>query len=323
LGGPTVAQDGNCIGARAELRRLLADPEFHCTERNKRFLEFISEELFAGRQAAIKAYTVAVDVFGRSPDFDPSIDPIVRIEATRLRASLSRYYELHGREHDIHIDLPRGRYIPDFVTSDASAGCPPNDRASHEDFESPILPSKALSRLYPSPKRKWIATVVGLGGGLLLGVALVATSWWGSPGMVFSDRPTVAIRATAADAANDEQAAALRDALVVALSRFQTLSISSEYPVPVSKGSAAAENAIMAQPSKYLVTLKYDRSSAKPSIWWQIIDRVEGKILESNLEVSTGDGISWTNSSNPLILKLANEIAGRRGIIGEVETVAD
>ena len=281
LGGPAVAQDGNCIDARSELRRLLADPEFHCTERNKRFLEFISEELFAGRQAAIKAYTVAVDVFGRSPDFDPSIDPIVRIEATRLRTSLTRYYELHGREHDIHIDLPRGRYIPDFVSGNASASCRPHDQATPESFEGPILPGRALSRLYPSPKRKWIATVVGLGGGLLLGVVFMAASWWGGPGMVFSDRPTVAIRAMAADAANDEQAAALRDALVIALSRFQTLSISSEYPVPVSKGSAAAENAAIAQPSKYLVTLKYDRWGTKPSIWWQVIDRVEGRILKA------------------------------------------
>ncbi|KRE20603.1 hypothetical protein ASE66_07020 [Bosea sp. Root483D1] len=99
---------------RRELNRLLSDPDFQCSDRNKRFLQYISEESFEGRQAAIKAYAIAVDVFGRPPSFDAAIDPIVRIEATRLRAALLRYYELHGHEREIHIDLPKGRYVPSF-----------------------------------------------------------------------------------------------------------------------------------------------------------------------------------------------------------------
>lgn len=99
---------------RQELNRLLSDPDFQCSDRNKRFLQYISEELFEGRQTAIKAYAIAVDVFGRPPSFDAAIDPIVRIEATRLRAALLRYYELHGHEREIHIDLPKGRYVPSF-----------------------------------------------------------------------------------------------------------------------------------------------------------------------------------------------------------------
>src|SRR6187399_360654 len=77
--------------AFAELERLLADPEFHSTERNKRFLRFVVEEFMEGRGNALKAYSIAVDAFGRPPTFDPGTDPIVRIEATRLRASLSQY----------------------------------------------------------------------------------------------------------------------------------------------------------------------------------------------------------------------------------------
>src|SRR5262245_48575833 len=85
--------------ARNELDRILSDPEFHCAERNKKFLRFIAEELFAGRASALKAYTIAVDVFGRPSNFDASIDPIVRIEATRLRAALIRYYEANVGEY--------------------------------------------------------------------------------------------------------------------------------------------------------------------------------------------------------------------------------
>ncbi|WP_157866042.1 hypothetical protein [Mesorhizobium japonicum] len=71
--------------ARQELERILSDPQFHCADRNRKFLRFISEELFQGREGSIKAYSIAVDVFGRTSGFDPSTDPIVRIEATRFR----------------------------------------------------------------------------------------------------------------------------------------------------------------------------------------------------------------------------------------------
>lgn len=109
--GVPVSKLAEC---RQELSRLLSDPDFQCSDRNKRFLQYISEELFEGRHTAIKAYAIAVDVFGRPSSFDAAIDPIERIEATRLRAALLRYYELHGHECEIQIDLPKGRYVPSF-----------------------------------------------------------------------------------------------------------------------------------------------------------------------------------------------------------------
>ncbi|WP_129155274.1 hypothetical protein [Bosea sp. Tri-44] len=102
---------------------MLSDPDFQCSDRNKRFLQYVSEELFHGREASVKAYTIAVDVFGRPSSFDPAIDPIVRIEATRLRAALISYYDLHGAGR-IQIDLPKGRYIPNFIRLDMQ-GLPP------------------------------------------------------------------------------------------------------------------------------------------------------------------------------------------------------
>lgn len=100
--------------AQAEIDRLLADSRFQSPERNRNFLRFIASEYFEGRAEAIKAYTIAVDVFGRPANFDASVDPIVRIEATRLRAALTQYYEVHGSDTGIRVDLPRGRYVPVF-----------------------------------------------------------------------------------------------------------------------------------------------------------------------------------------------------------------
>lgn len=105
--------DVSLVEAQAELDSVLADTDFHCTDRNRKFLRFVAEETFHGRQDTIKAYSIAVDVFGRPASFDPSTDPIVRIEATRLRGALLRYYE-RVRGHPVHIELPRGRYVPLF-----------------------------------------------------------------------------------------------------------------------------------------------------------------------------------------------------------------
>ena len=74
------------------LEGLLNDAAFQTSARNKQFLRFVVEETLAGRGHRIKSYTIAVDVFGRPADFDGAVDPIVRIEASRLRMALSIYY---------------------------------------------------------------------------------------------------------------------------------------------------------------------------------------------------------------------------------------
>jgi adenylate cyclase len=98
----------------AALDDLLNDPGFKTSARNKRFLRFVVEETLAGRASRIKSYTIAVDVFGRPPDFDGSIDPIVRIEASRLRAALASYYHNPASSARIEILVPAGGYIPEF-----------------------------------------------------------------------------------------------------------------------------------------------------------------------------------------------------------------
>jgi adenylate cyclase len=96
----------------AALNDLLGDPDFKVSDRLKRFLRFVFEETLAGRQDRIKNYSIAVDVFGRPANFDGMVDPIVRVEACRLRLGLAKYYE--GRTTAIQIVLPRGSYIPEF-----------------------------------------------------------------------------------------------------------------------------------------------------------------------------------------------------------------
>lgn len=97
-----------------ELRRILDSPDFDASARNKDFLRFSVNEWIAGRAGRIKAYAIAVEVFNRDDTFDPQTDPIVRIEASRLRRSLERYYMLGGSDDPLRIDIPKGSYAPAF-----------------------------------------------------------------------------------------------------------------------------------------------------------------------------------------------------------------
>jgi hypothetical protein len=78
------------------------------------FLRYVVDRTLAGRCAEIKSYTIAVEAFGRAPSFEPQADPIVRVEAGRLRRALDHYYASEGHNDPVIIELPRGCYVPRF-----------------------------------------------------------------------------------------------------------------------------------------------------------------------------------------------------------------
>jgi hypothetical protein len=99
---------------KAALERICASPSFDHAPKLTRFLRFVVEAALSGRADRLKGYTIGVEALGRRPDFDPQVDPIVRVEAIRLRAALRRYYEGEGALDRVLIDIPRGRYVPVF-----------------------------------------------------------------------------------------------------------------------------------------------------------------------------------------------------------------
>jgi TolB-like protein len=99
---------------RQQLKRILENLEFQATGRQREFLQFVVTETIAGRVEEIKGYTVATQVFGRKEDFDQSIDPVVSIQANKLRRALERYYLVAGKNDPVRIDIPKGTYVPTF-----------------------------------------------------------------------------------------------------------------------------------------------------------------------------------------------------------------
>ena len=110
--GATGAADQEAV--RLALRKLLADSRFAASDRNRRFLAYVVEEELQGRGEHIRAYNVAVNVFQRPPGFDPGLDPIVRVEAGRLRQALTSYYEEAPSLGPWRILVPKGAYRPCF-----------------------------------------------------------------------------------------------------------------------------------------------------------------------------------------------------------------
>jgi serine/threonine-protein kinase len=100
--------------ALKQLNRVLASKSFRQADRLKRFLGFIVTETVEGRGDGLKEFVVGVEVFDRDGSFDPRSDPIVRVQARRLRAQLERYYLDEGAQDEIVIEVPKGGYAVVF-----------------------------------------------------------------------------------------------------------------------------------------------------------------------------------------------------------------
>jgi adenylate cyclase len=138
-----MADDNDKKAVREQLDRIFRSGPFVHSPRRQRFLQYIVNEALAGRAERLKGYNIGLEVFGRPETFDSVADPIVRIEAARLREKLREYYSAIGRRDPIRIDLPKGAYTPQirFRHRDASGR-----RTAREKIPAP----RKLSSTVPS-----------------------------------------------------------------------------------------------------------------------------------------------------------------------------
>src|SRR4051812_21213573 len=98
----------------SQLERILSHDRFGFADRNSGFLRHVVEKTLEGRTSEIKEVVIANEIYGRSCDYDPKVDSIVRVEASRLRSKLRSYYEQEGAQDPIRITIPKGSYVPQF-----------------------------------------------------------------------------------------------------------------------------------------------------------------------------------------------------------------
>jgi eukaryotic-like serine/threonine-protein kinase len=99
----------------AELEQIVKSETFAGAARQQRLLRHLVTKRLNGSLGDLKEYTLGVEVFDRGDDFDPRMDPIVRVEASRLRSRLQKYYAGPGTSDPLRIALPRGAYVPSFA----------------------------------------------------------------------------------------------------------------------------------------------------------------------------------------------------------------
>ena len=107
---------------KAELNRVLTSPSFTKSPNLSRLLAYLCNKYVEGNSQDLNEYSIGVEALGRTPDFDPGMSSIVRVEAHRLREKLNRYYETEGADHPMVIVLEAGGYIPQFVKREKLAG---------------------------------------------------------------------------------------------------------------------------------------------------------------------------------------------------------
>ena len=147
---------------RSQLERLLASPILVNSTQLCRFLRHAVERTLAGDAASLKENLLGTDVFERGIRFDPRTDPVVRVEARRLRAKLEEYYKTIGAGDEIVIRMVKGSYVPAFERRAE------NGQASAAARERTALP-------FSWSRRTWLTAGASA---LAILVATVATYLW-------------------------------------------------------------------------------------------------------------------------------------------------
>jgi len=168
---------------RSQMERILANRRFAASERSATFLRYVVDRTLAGDSAGIKEVVIAVEIYGRPADYDPKIDSVVRVEASRMRAKLKSYYDEEGSLDPILITIPKGAYVPIFEVREFAELTSEVDRQRPASIDPPLPP--------PEPPRK--SAVLSWA---LLAAALTALAWlaprYASPGMAPRNAEAVA-----------------------------------------------------------------------------------------------------------------------------------
>jgi hypothetical protein len=97
-----------------QVRRVIQSATFRNATTLQQLVQFLAVKTLSGSSEILKEYTIGVEALGRKTDFDPKIDPIVRVQSHRLRLKLKEYYQIEGSRDPILIQFPKGHYFPTF-----------------------------------------------------------------------------------------------------------------------------------------------------------------------------------------------------------------
>jgi len=148
-----------------QINRLVSSQALHGSESLCKLLRYLAKHAVDHPGTPIKEFQIATEVFGRSPDFDPQLDSMVRVQAGRLRSKLTEYYSSDGPEDPIVVELPKGTYVLSYHPRNATAA------------KSPSSVNGGISKdaLENSTERRWGTEVISLS--IFLAAAILVIVW--------------------------------------------------------------------------------------------------------------------------------------------------
>ncbi|WP_327205597.1 adenylate cyclase [Rhizobium beringeri] len=306
---------------REQLERVISSPEFPGVGRAAAFLRYVVSETLEDRGNRIKAYSIAIEVFGRDAGFTQD-DPVVRIEAGRLRRSLERYYLVAGQHDPVRIDIPKGGYIPTFTWS-----CPASvDTGDEEAGET--SPSEVSSR------RWWRTRRVLLPGAAALAAVAISLYWIGTRSPAPSlervaslspDRPALVV-APFTNLGEGPEAqlytAGLTEELMTILPRFKEIKVfgrETSKSLPADVGASEIRTEFGA---RYLLAGGVRISGKRLRVTARLLDTSDGEILWSQNYDNDLASEDLFAIQTDVARKVATAIAQPYGVMAQVDSAS-
>ena len=288
---------------REQLRRIISNPDFDGTARDRNFLSYVIEEALAGRADRIKAYSIATEVFGRDASFDAQNDPIVRVQAGHLRRALERYYQGSGAGDPIEITIPRGGYAPNFA---------PRLQASPDP--KPSIPE--IERLPPSRRPiRWLwPGLAAIAAAAVLG-ALGLMNWMRAPGRAEPDIPRLLVHPLEDLSQSDASSAIARGLtaeIVEQLTRFKDIVVVVK---PNAAGPAAAAPVGSEPSARFALTGSLKMSGEAFRLQVQVLDQARAEVVWAQSYLEDLKVPNAINVETQLAREVATRVAQPYGII--------
>ena len=303
---------------RAAIDRMVTSDVFSRSPQLGAFLRFVTEAVLTGKTDRIKAYTIGVEVLRRDTKFDPQLDPIVRVEATRLRRTIERYYMGAGAGDPVIVDLPRGSYVPTFRRREVARG-----------FSMPAWWTASVRRFGHRPSPARLAAAAGV-------VAIVAAAIVGGMLVDRTHRAVTPVASSARDF-DGQQAGALprgngmptlqierlrvigtpspgavmperlHAKISDAFARFDTINVASD-PVPAEPQAGDVRAA-------YRLAGAVEFSGDTADVWFTLTSNAEGTVVWSRrfdrVQPPGRDGVS----EDSIVVTLTNSLLQSYGVI--------
>lgn len=267
-----------------------------------KFLNHIVEAKLRGDDASIKAYSIAVDVFGRPASFDPQSDPIVRVQARRLRGLLQEFERQGLRRSGARITLPVGRYVPEFeliASGEALASVADAEVFQLEEGQAPD--SNDRPRV-PGLRHLWPQAVAAVSLVVAIGLLLAALELWREPAPVASTSDVPAqpkvylsqVDIADGDSAQRALASQLGDRLSAALAQSEGVEVGfveADKPIEEREGAFLLASTVTQSQEAMEVSFLLTDANSGAQVWGSRLARPATAASDAEAAAAVVDGV--------------------------------